>query len=477
MGARILVVDDSSTVRRVVERTLERAGYEVITAADGREALEQAQRAVPDLVLLDLVMPHVNGYQFCQSMRAVSNLREVPVVLMSARADRIAEQFIAQTGAIDAICKPFGPEALLAVTTNALGRRREVTSSGTIPTQVRRPPSEPPEPEAPAPDEESSVEVERARLEAAMRGAERVARLVAPVLREHGQTTSDSDLAAALLDELEPEALFELASDLARISPGERGEVSFRGRIDHVPLGEILQLLQHQQQSGVLDVERVGPGDERGVSICVGAGFVDIALGHGGDHDLRLGQILLAEELIEPGDLDAILARRAGTKRLLGAQLVKLGYISQDDLRRALVRQTSELVYEALRWHAGTYTFERYATRPEATDAHLHLPVASILMEGLRRVDEWRLIEEQIHGFDMVLAVRHDAVAALADEALSPEERTVLDAIDGDRTVRQIVELTRMPSFDACKILFQLVTSGLIRDTKRNEPNGAPSKT
>ena len=467
MAARILVVDDSSTVRRVVERTLERAGYDVIVAADGREALEQAQRAVPDLVLLDLVMPHVNGYQFCQSMRAVSNLREVPVVLMSARADRIAEQFIAQTGAIDAICKPFGPEALLAVTTNALGRRREGTSTGTV-TAVRRPPSEPP-PADTVVEPDSSADVEGARLEAALHSAERIARLVAPVLREHGQATSDSDLAAALLDQLEPEAFFELASDLGRLAPGERGDVSFRGRIDHVPLGEILQLLQHQQQTGVLDVERVGPGAERGVSICLRAGFVDIALGHGGDHDLRLGQILLAEDLIDPADLDAILARRAGTKRLLGGQLVKLGYISQDDLRRALVRQSSELVYEALRWHAGTYTFERYATRPEATDAHLHLPVASILMEGLRRVDEWRLIEEQIHGFDMVLAVRQDAVAALEDDALSQDERTVLGAVDGERTVRQIVELTRMPSFDACKILFQLVTSGLIRDTSRSD--------
>ena len=103
MGShRVLVVDDSATIRRLVDKTLTRAGYEVLLASDGQEGLELALGKGPDLVLVDFVMPKMNGYQMCQALHAVDNLRRVPVVLMSARAERIADQFLAQTGAVAA---------------------------------------------------------------------------------------------------------------------------------------------------------------------------------------------------------------------------------------------------------------------------------------------------------------------------------------------------------------------------------------
>jgi hypothetical protein len=89
--------------------------------------------------------------------------------------------------------------------------------------------------------------------------------------------------------------------------------------------------------------------------------------------------------------------------------------------------------------------------------------MGAILMEGLRRVDEWRLIEEQIRSFDTVLRVDAEAVRAIDDGTLSPEERAVLAAVDGERSVRDIVAHTEMSSFDVAKILFQLVTSRLLR--------------
>ena len=122
MSPRVLVVDDSTTVRRVVERTLSRAGYDVVLAVDGQDGLEEAQRQPPDLVLVDFVMPRMNGFQMAMALRSVANLRHVPIVLMSARAEKIAGQFMSQTGAVDAISKPFSPEALLAVTAHALER-------------------------------------------------------------------------------------------------------------------------------------------------------------------------------------------------------------------------------------------------------------------------------------------------------------------------------------------------------------------
>ena len=105
MSARILVVDDSPTIRKVVCSILEASAFAALPAQDGQEALELLAYEKVDLVLLDFVMPRMNGYQFCRELRANDELKNLPVVLMSAKGDKIRGQFVQQTGAIDAITK------------------------------------------------------------------------------------------------------------------------------------------------------------------------------------------------------------------------------------------------------------------------------------------------------------------------------------------------------------------------------------
>ena len=112
MTTRVLVVDDSPTIRKVVSAVLERHGFESTQAADGQEALEALGRSSApgaadgasarpiDLVLVDFVMPRMNGFQLCRAMRQKEELRGIPVVLMSAKSDQIREHFVQQTGAI-----------------------------------------------------------------------------------------------------------------------------------------------------------------------------------------------------------------------------------------------------------------------------------------------------------------------------------------------------------------------------------------
>lgn len=483
MPRRILVVDDSATVRRVVERTLASAGFEVALAADGREGLEVASGAPPDLLLVDFVMPHMNGFQLCQALRAIDNLAHVPVVLMSAKADRIGEGFLAQTGALDAITKPFSPEALLAVTTHALAR---AASREPGPQPTTSPGSHPsPREDAgarEAPDETDLTDDDERRVEEralAARIAARIARVAHEALASGGTAPAlDRDaLAARIAEVCAPEALLAAAGEIAEIVPALRGEIALEGRVEHVPLGDVLQMLQHLRQTGVLEVRRHGASSTasaepaRTVSVCMSNGAIDLALSRSDegavDEDagaFLLGRYLLEEELVDADDLARLVASRGpGPRTLLGTRLVKLGYVSQEDLQRALVRQTSEIVYEALRWRHATYRFVRFATRPEATQARLGLPIGAILMEGLRRVDEWRLIEEQIRSWDDVLRPDHEAIAALDLDRLSHEERTVLAAVDGRRTVREVLAHVRMGAFDVSKILFQLLTARLLR--------------
>ncbi len=487
MPARVLVVDDSPTLLKIVERTLTRGGYEVVVASDGQEGLEEAQRLVPDLVLVDFLMPRMNGFQMTTALRSVANLQHLPVVLMSARAEKIGAQFTAQTGAIDAITKPFSPEALLAVVAHALERAPrtgpsafefDASDDATSPSQRLSAP--PPAPDAAAPARASSPPpaaergshpdvLRQLRERAACRAAESLADALAPALRRAtGADVPPAPLVEALLAD-GAEAFIERLDRAASQSPGPLGVVALEGRIEHVGLGDILQLMQMQQQSGVLELER----GARQTWVALRGGLVDLASARGFDPEFLLGRYLIEEDLLERDDLDHLLRSRAAhppsgpARRLLGDQLVKLGYISADELRRALVRQTSEVVYDALRWREGRYRFARYATRPEADAARLGLPIASILMEGLRRVDEWRLIEEQIHDFDLVFERNGDVLAGLDLDALSREERAVLACVDGRRTVRAIIEETGTGSFDCCKALFRLATARILRRARR----------
>jgi DNA-binding response OmpR family regulator len=103
--ARILAIDDEETIRDLIRRGL--AGHEVITAPDGPIGLEEAHRSIPDLILLDVTMPKMNGFEVCRRMRATPKLMAIPVIFLTARGtlDDKLEGFDA--GADDYVPKPF----------------------------------------------------------------------------------------------------------------------------------------------------------------------------------------------------------------------------------------------------------------------------------------------------------------------------------------------------------------------------------
>lgn len=111
----VLAVDDEPEIRRFVKRTLEAKGYRVELAADGQEALDRAEQLVPDLVLLDAMLPKVHGFEACRRIKANARTRHVPVVMMTAiyRGWRFAQDARDTYGAVDYIEKPFRLEDLL----------------------------------------------------------------------------------------------------------------------------------------------------------------------------------------------------------------------------------------------------------------------------------------------------------------------------------------------------------------------------
>ena len=120
-GALILVADDDGDVRELVVFRLERAGYRVVTAADGQEAVEVALERSPDVCVIDVMMPKLDGYQVTERLRASSGLAEVPIVLLTASVEDAAVSRGFEVGASDYIKKPFGPHELLERIAAALG--------------------------------------------------------------------------------------------------------------------------------------------------------------------------------------------------------------------------------------------------------------------------------------------------------------------------------------------------------------------
>ena len=108
---KILVVDDEASIRRILETRLSMIGYDVVTAADGEEALETFRRAEPDLVVLDAMMPKLDGYGVYQELRKESNVPIIMLIPLGDVADRITDL---KLGADDYVVKPFSPKELEA---------------------------------------------------------------------------------------------------------------------------------------------------------------------------------------------------------------------------------------------------------------------------------------------------------------------------------------------------------------------------
>jgi CheY-like chemotaxis protein len=113
MGARILVADDSVTIQKVVELTFSKEDFTLTQARSGEETIRKAKEMRPDLVLLDLVMPDMNGYDVCAALRAEPVLRSVPIILLTGTFESFDRQRGAQAGANDFVTKPFESQVLI----------------------------------------------------------------------------------------------------------------------------------------------------------------------------------------------------------------------------------------------------------------------------------------------------------------------------------------------------------------------------
>lgn len=422
---RIVVIDDSASVLRVVERVLSQHGFEVWSANDGSRAVELVREAKPEIILVDFAMPGVNGFDVCRMLGEHDDLEAIPIVIMSTRGDPVGERFVREMGIVDHIRKPFAPEALVALIEHALTRARRPKPRWSLARADRSP---------------RALEALAEQL-ATVAGVD-----VAPLAQALAQAGSDS----AWVDKVR------------HWLSGLDGAPAFSGDLSQCGLAEIFQMIGLQRQTGCLTVRSYGTE----VEAWFGEGLVRLVTGVGIPEEHMLGTLLVRRGYLTTEQLHEVLSTRHNARRRFGAHAVKLGYLTQSELEAAMRAQSSELVYEMLRFGGGTFAFERRDLRESVLEFGFELTVDELLMEGFRRVDEWGLIETAIPSFDAVPEVIQVGATRLTDD-----ERAFLEVIDGTHTVREILDSAGLGTFEGARILYRLVSGRVVRLNTQGPPN------
>jgi two-component system alkaline phosphatase synthesis response regulator PhoP len=106
---KILIVEDEANIRQLVRYNLEKAGFQVMEAVDGAQGLQSAQREKPDLVLLDLMLPELDGLEVCRSLKGNPTTAALPIIMLTAKAEEVDKIIGLELGADDYMTKPFSP--------------------------------------------------------------------------------------------------------------------------------------------------------------------------------------------------------------------------------------------------------------------------------------------------------------------------------------------------------------------------------
>jgi CheY-like chemotaxis protein len=438
--ANILLVDDSLSVIKKVTGLLESLGHKVTSAEDGQKGLARLIESKPRLIIVDFVMPKMNGFQFCSAVRSMKAFVKIPIILLSSRSDRVADNFVERFQISDALSKPFEDEAFIEVVQKTLGDKQKKTTK----ESEQKPPLE------------GALERDGAILSNTpyIDLAKQIVKISADAMEKTDGKKKDAVQAvAAVLKNPRRKTLNKLLGLIEAIP----GMSDLRGDFSSIPLADVMQMISLQRGNGVLDVTSGGAT----ARIQIYEGQVAGAVATGVRPEFLIGRYLVEEEYLSRQDLELLLGTRKGA-RLLGEQLIKLGYVSEKQLIDVLRRQTSDIMIELFRWQEGRFSFEPGASIPGAAQFERHLEVSGLVLEGLRQIDEWRLIERQIPDFGIVFKLSPERGSMVELGELTREESYVMGYIDGKRTVRDLIEEVDMGSFATCKVLYRLLTVKLI---------------
>ena len=431
-GEKILNIDDSPTVQRLIEMILSSQGYQVVLASDGEEGIAKAKSERPALILVDFVMPKMNGYQVCKTLKDDPEFRDTPIILVTSKGDKVGSKFVDVLGISEYFTKPFQPEELLAKIREVLDKKAQdaaAAQAAAAATKARPAPAAVPArgPESAAPEGLDAL----------------VTNIVKRVLAEFVST---------VLPDL-------IRKELGK-GPSGGGGAGIQGNLASFRIVELMQMLSLQRQSGRLVINRTEGEAEifftEGAICFAGCDMNGSMPGIDGllKRSCRIGADgyqhaqRIAEMTGQP--IDGVLAQ----ERLL----------DQKTFAACLRRHTESVVFKAMAWQDGEFRFDKKEPPVFANPAALK--VDDLILEGTRRSDEWVLIQQKIPSFSLVFEPLIGNAEELTRRGLSDMDLRVFALVDGKRTVQDIIDTAMLSDFDVAKSLFILNSVNLIRKRK-----------
>jgi CheY-like chemotaxis protein len=422
-GEKILDIDDSPTVQRLIEMILSAQGYQVVLASDGEEGIAMARAERPAVILVDFVMPKMNGFQVCKTLKEDPEFKDTPIILVTSKGDKVGSKFVDVLGISEYFTKPFQPEELLAKIREVIDRKKP-----------------------------SSLPVDTRRKEAAMTPSPGPGPLPSPGVEAMVRTIVEQ-----ALDEFVRNTLPEkIQQAIAKTQPGSSAGI--RGNVASVPIVEVMQMLGTQRQTGKLVINRTGDTVE--VYFKNGAVVFASTNCNGGGESAVEGLLRKACK-IEEGSLQHVLRIAEMTSQPIDSILAQEKLFTPKTFGECLRRYTESAVYKVMAWKQGDFFFEK-AEAPEFSNA-LQLKVDDLLLEGARRADEWTLIQQKIPDFTLVFEPLIANADELTTRGMSDSDLQVFSLINGRRTVQEIIDMLCLSEFEVAKSAFILLSVNLVR--------------
>ncbi len=428
-GEKILDIDDSPTVQRLIEMILSSQGYEVVLASDGEEGIAKARSERPAVILVDFVMPKMNGFQVCKTLKEDPEFQDTPIILVTSKGDKVGSKFVDVLGITEYFTKPFQPEELLDKIREVIDKRK-VEQAATVREPVREPQREAsPLHSAPHAVPQSST----IALETVVRSAVEQA-----------------------LDEFVKNRLPEFVKkELAKLQNPENAGI--QGNMASVRIVEVLQMLGLQRQTGRLRINRSGEA----VAVYFKDGSIVFASSNYGTDRSAVEELLRKTCRIPESSIGHVMRITDMTSEPVDRVLAQEKILDMKTYTECLRRHTESAVFKVMAWKDGKFLFEKAV--PPAFASVMPLKVDDLLLEGARRADEWSLIQQKIPHFDTVFEPMISNAEELTSRGISDVDLSVFSHIDGRHTVQEIIDSLCIGEFDVVKSMFILLSVNLIR--------------
>lgn len=416
----ILLVDDDRDVQRFVTERLEREGWRIISEKDGDWALRSFERRHVDAVILDILIPVVNGFQVAERIRAMPRGRDVAIIMLTGiyRGPKHRAEAVERYGLIDYLDKPVDTDRL--------------------------------------------VELLRTHFE----------KLGAPPTAPEGGASVASGGAKALVDETQRRERREVeraSRESAAAKTADEGVL--RGNLKRTPFPRLLAQLYRGRATGGLFLLR----DKVKKIVYFRDGHP--AFIKSNMLDECLGRVLVRERMITEGECEESVLRMKAQKRQQGSVLIEMGVISPHNLRFGLELQLQVKLLDVFDWAEGEYVFREDVPPPEHVIA-LEMSNAQIVVEGVRRAYHHDRLQAAVQPLlGQYLALADDPTLRFQDLELTPSEAQYVESIDGTRLGRDVLAAARPPldEHGAMALLHALHCTGVVEAREVAAPKRPPT--